>query len=266
MRGPARAGRALSWNLTGIYKAVIFDLGKVLIHFDFKRGYQALEGLCPYPAAEIPQRIGSSDLVERFETGLVEPRDFVAQLSRILDLNVDYDGFCAIWNSIFTDPLIPEAMLEGLAARYRLLLLSNTNAIHFEAIRRNYPLLRHFHALILSYEVKAMKPRAGHLRQGRGARWLPARRVLLHGRYRRLRGSRACAGYRRRAVSFGRADPGGTRGARHPLARRIKKPGVLRGRPAEEPYRSARRWRMARVEEIVTPTIRRVPGRPLPSP
>jgi putative hydrolase of the HAD superfamily len=160
MRGPARAGRALSWNLTGIYKAVIFDLGKVLIHFDFKRGYQALEGLCPYPAAEIPKRIGSSDLVERFETGMVEPRDFVAQLSRILDLNVDYDGFCTIWNSIFTDPLIPEAMLEGLAARYRLLLLSNTNAIHFEAIRRNYPLLRHFHALILSYEVKAMKPQA----------------------------------------------------------------------------------------------------------
>ncbi len=146
--------------MTGIYKAVIFDLGKVLIHFDFKRGYQALEGICPYSTPEIRQRIGSSGLVERFETGLVEPRDFVAQLSRILDLNVDYDGFCAIWNSIFTDPLIPEAMLEGLAARYRLLLLSNTNAIHFEGIRRNYPLLRYFHALILSYEVKAMKPQA----------------------------------------------------------------------------------------------------------
>ncbi len=129
------------------------------MYFDFKRGYQALEGLCPYPAAEIPERIGTSNLVERFETGLIEPRDFVAQLSRILELNVDYEGFCAIWNSIFTDTLIPDAMLEGLAARYRLLLLSNTNVIHFEGIRRNYPLLlRHFHGLILSYEVKAMKP------------------------------------------------------------------------------------------------------------
>jgi len=36
-------------------------------------------------------------------------------------------------------------MLEGLAARYRLVLLSNTNAIHFEAIRENYHFLRHFH-------------------------------------------------------------------------------------------------------------------------
>ena len=50
-------------------------------------------------------------------------------------------------------------LLAGLSRRYRLLPLSNTNAIHFEMIRKNYPLLRHFHDLILSYEVKAMKPR-----------------------------------------------------------------------------------------------------------
>ncbi len=62
-----------------MYKAIIFDLGKVLVHFDFKRGYQQLEGLCPYPAAEIPRRLGTTGLVERFETGLIEPRDFVAQ-------------------------------------------------------------------------------------------------------------------------------------------------------------------------------------------
>jgi len=140
------------------YRAIIFDLGKVLVHFDFKRGYQALEGLCPHTAADIPRRLAGTGLVERFETGLVEPRDFVDQFTRILDLNVDYDRFCDIWSCIFTDTLIPEPIIEGLAARYRLLLLSNTNAIHFEMIRRNYPLLRHFHSLVLSYEVKAMKP------------------------------------------------------------------------------------------------------------
>jgi putative hydrolase of the HAD superfamily len=88
----------------------------------------------------------------------VEPRDFVEQLTRLLDLRVDYDQFCGIWSCIFTDPLIPESIIEGLASRYRLLLLSNTNAIHFDMVRRNYPVLRHFHDLVLSYEVKAMKP------------------------------------------------------------------------------------------------------------
>ena len=140
-------------------KTVIFDLGKVIIPFDFSRGYRAMEKYCHYPAAELPTRIGSTDLVQRFETGLVEPEDFVRQLAKILDLTVTYDQFCEIWSSIFLpDPLIPESMLEGLRRNYRLLLLSNTNAIHFEMIRATYPLLRHFHDYVLSYKVRAMKP------------------------------------------------------------------------------------------------------------
>ncbi len=141
-----------------MYKAIIFDLGKVLVHFDFKRAYRELEGSCPYPAVDIPKRLRPTGLVGRFETGLIEPRDFVEELTRVLELNVDYDRFCEIWSSIFCHALVPESILEGLAARYRLLLMSNTNALHFEMIRRNYPLIRHFHELILSYEVKAMKP------------------------------------------------------------------------------------------------------------
>jgi FMN phosphatase YigB (HAD superfamily) len=140
------------------YKAVIFDLGRVLVNFDFQRGYRALEGLCPYSAAEIPVRIQSSGLVKRFETGLIGPRDFYAQFSERLGLTIDYSRFCEIWTSIFTEALLPESLLESLAARYRLVLLSNTNPIHFEMIHAAYPHLRHFHRLILSHEVKAMKP------------------------------------------------------------------------------------------------------------
>ena len=97
--------------------------------------------------------------MERFETGLVEPRDFVEQMSQTLELRVDYDRFCEIWSSIFTHELLPESMLEGLSRRYRLVLLSNTNALHFDMIRGAYAhLLRHFDDLVLSYEVRAMKP------------------------------------------------------------------------------------------------------------
>jgi len=145
--------------LKRVIRTVIFDLGKVLIPFDFARGYRAMEPLCGYSAADIPRRIGATDLVPRFETGLVEPRDFVAQLSRMLDLNIGYEKFCEVWSCIFLpDTLVPESLLEGLRARYRLVLLSNTNAIHFEMVRERYPMLRHFHEFVLSYEVRAMKP------------------------------------------------------------------------------------------------------------
>jgi putative hydrolase of the HAD superfamily len=141
-----------------MHKAIIFDLGGVLVHFDFGRAFLALAEHCPYPAAGICERIASTGLVERFESGLVEPGDFFAQLSRTLELRADYDGFCRIWNYIFTGPLLPESLLRGLASRYRLLLLSNTNAIHFEMIRQAYPMLRHFDDMVLSYQVGALKP------------------------------------------------------------------------------------------------------------
>jgi putative hydrolase of the HAD superfamily len=141
-----------------VYRAILFDLGKVLVHFDFKPGYRALEALCPHCAADIPRLIAPTGLVERFETGQVGSREFVSELTTLLSLNADYDRFCEIFSGIFDHTLVPESMLEGLARRYRLVLVSNTNPIHFESIRKNYPMLRHFHDIVLSYQVKALKP------------------------------------------------------------------------------------------------------------
>jgi glucose-1-phosphatase len=140
-------------------KTIIFDLGKVIIPFDFKRGYDRMAPLCSYSAEQIPDRLRSCDLVTRFESGEVEPDVFVAEICRILELNVDYGQFCDIWSAIFfPDTLIPESMLEALKQRYRLLLLSNTNAIHWPMVSKRYPLLKHFDEYVLSYRVGALKP------------------------------------------------------------------------------------------------------------
>ena len=140
-------------------RTVIFDLGKVIIPFDFKRGYDRMAPLCGLPAAEIPGRIGSCDLVSRFESGQIEPEPFVEQLSTLIGMKADHELFRDIWSSIFyPDTLIPDEFVEALHRRYRLVLLSNTNAIHFPMVRENYPLLRHFDSYVLSYEVGALKP------------------------------------------------------------------------------------------------------------
>ena len=140
-------------------KAIIFDLGRVIVPFDFRRGYAALEPLCGIPASEIPKRIAATGLVPRFECGEVEPHDFVREFSGQLGIELPYDDFCRIWCSIFLpEPLIPEELLAGLRQNHRLVLLSNTNAIHFEMIRGAFPLLRQFHALVLSYKEGVMKP------------------------------------------------------------------------------------------------------------
>lgn len=140
-------------------KSVIFDLGRVIVPFDFKRAYVRLEPLCGLSASEISARIFPTGLVRRFESGQMEPGPFFEALSRALGLSVSYTEFCEIWMSIFLpETLIPEGLLQEIGSTHRLVLLSNTNEIHFEGIRANYPLLRHFDGFVLSYEVGAMKP------------------------------------------------------------------------------------------------------------
>jgi glucose-1-phosphatase len=140
-------------------KAVIFDLGRVIVPFDFKRGYARLAPLCGLEPADIPHRISTTDLVQRYESGAIQSRDFVRELASHLNFETTYENFCEIWSSIFLpETLIPESMLEGIARNYPLILLSNTNQIHFDMIRENYSLLRHFNKFVLSYEVGAMKP------------------------------------------------------------------------------------------------------------
>lgn len=142
-------------------KALIFDLGKVIIPFDLARGFAALSPHCSLPPEEIPQRISSTGLVPRFEVGQLSPEDFAQQLSAALGLDVDYAKFRELWSSIFLpEPLIPEQLLAALRRRYRMLVLSNTDAIHFPMVLERYPLLRHFDDYILSYQVGAAKPAA----------------------------------------------------------------------------------------------------------
>lgn len=142
-------------------KTILFDLGNVIIPFDFKLAYARLQPLCNYPATEIPARMRRTDLVRRFESGQIGAEQFVKEFSAVLDLSITYHEFCDLWTSIFLpEPLIRESLLAGLAERHRLMILSNTNPIHFEMIQANYPLMRHFHHSVLSYEVGAMKPSA----------------------------------------------------------------------------------------------------------
>ena len=140
-------------------KALIFDLGGVIVPFDFRRGYALMQERCSIPAEEIPKRIGGTDLVRRFETGEVGSREFVGELCGVLGTDLNYDEFCRIWYSIFLPhTLIDDEMIAALAERYRLVLLSNTNQIHFEMLDEGYPILRHFKRRVLSYKVGAMKP------------------------------------------------------------------------------------------------------------
>lgn len=140
-------------------RSLIFDLGRVLVPFDFRRGYEAMSRRCGLPPEEVRARLSSDGLVREFESGAMDAAGFHRRVQQLLGTGVDFHEFREIWFSIFLpETLISDEFIAKLHANFRLVLLSNTNPLHFEMIRERYPILRHFDAFTLSYEVRAMKP------------------------------------------------------------------------------------------------------------
>lgn len=140
-------------------KALIFDLGGVIVPLDFPRGYQLMAERCGLPVEEVRRRLADLNIVVPYESGEVESAEFIDRVCTTLGIRMNEDEFMVFWSNIFgAATLLPESLFESLKGRYRLVLLSNTNDLHWRFIEKNYPLLRHLDHYTLSFRVKAMKP------------------------------------------------------------------------------------------------------------
>jgi putative hydrolase of the HAD superfamily len=163
-----------------MHKAILFDLGGVIVPLDAGRAFAEIESLSGLAGSEARARIAGTGLVEKLETGGIEPRAFAAQIGSVLGLELEFDEFCRIWNGIFPPhTLVPDELLIGLRRRYRLFLVSNTNAIHFPFIERNYPVLSQFDDYVLSYQVGAVKPDPAIYREALARAACPAAECLF---------------------------------------------------------------------------------------
>jgi HAD superfamily hydrolase (TIGR01509 family) len=134
-------------------------MGNVLIPFDINRGYQALSLHSGLPQQEVADRIRLSGLYNAYESGQIETEEFLDRFSSLLGLTLSFDAFREVWNSIFLPhTATSEELILSLKQNHRLVLLSNTNELHYHWLRERYPILHHFDAYTLSYAEKAMKP------------------------------------------------------------------------------------------------------------
>lgn len=134
-------------------------MGNVLVSFDWARGYQALAELCSHSPAEVRRRIKESGLFDTMERGHIEAREAARRVGDLLGFDVPFERFREAWSSIFSpEALFPEDLLAALRRQRRLLLLSNTDVIHYRWILEKYRLLQHFDGFVLSFETGSRKP------------------------------------------------------------------------------------------------------------
>lgn len=139
--------------------AVILDLGNVVVGLDFARAYRAAAKLSSHSPEEIPELIRAANLAQPYERGEISSEEFHRLFCGALDLPLAFPEFVRLWSNMFQPrPILEEDFVRRLSSASKLLLLSNTNEIHFEFIRKEFPLLRYFRDFTLSYRVGALKP------------------------------------------------------------------------------------------------------------
>ena len=140
-------------------EAILFDLGKVLIDFNFETGVQALHASCSISRNRFEEVLWDENSIRRYERGEISTGDFHAYLRETADLSMDLPAFCRTWSSVFLpDLIVSENLLAALKRKYPLILVSNTNEAHVDFIRSNYRVLDYFDRHVFSYEVGSLKP------------------------------------------------------------------------------------------------------------
>jgi glucose-1-phosphatase len=138
-------------------RAVLFDIGNVLLRFDFSL---ALKAVAAHSKIHDPVEIMAS--IERvkigFEDGKIDRPGFLRAAFDVLSYAGTEADFIAAWEDIFEPNAPMISLVEKLHSRLPLYLLSNTSDIHRDYVFRQYPFFACFTAGVYSYEVKASKP------------------------------------------------------------------------------------------------------------
>jgi putative hydrolase of the HAD superfamily len=141
------------------YSAIVFDLGNVLIPFDYTSAIKKLNALETDLGDRFIEYYKSNYHFHRdFERGIISESDFVNKMLEVVDHKIDSETFKKYYSDIFTLNEDVIALLPNLNNKYKLFLLSNTDSIHQKYGWQKYDFLRYFDTLILSHEVGAVKP------------------------------------------------------------------------------------------------------------
>lgn len=153
-------------------RCVIFDFGNVIASFDKNLVWTGLsdltgKGISP---EEAENRVVKSGLEAQFDRGEINTEQFLSRICQGLGLpqekNADIEK---LWRSVFIAPnqtvidLIHQIRERG---GYRLVLASNTNALHYDQIKSQFAQeLLLFDGIVLSYEIRSIKPESGFFEQ-----------------------------------------------------------------------------------------------------
>jgi FMN phosphatase YigB (HAD superfamily) len=141
-------------------RAIISDIGRVIVGVDVSRAMQGLSSSIPLSPKEIWSAIEKDPRFVDLQDGRITARDWHLHIVRRLGGNLTYDQFTQAWNAaLLPETLQPDSLWAGLAKKYRLSLLSNTDPIHVAHMESTFTFFKYFPVRIYSCVVGSSKPK-----------------------------------------------------------------------------------------------------------
>ena len=117
-------------------KAIIFDLGGVLLNIDYRLTIEAFNELGMKNADLFYSKKIQNPIFDKIEVGAINPKEFLDALQKECE-NASIEQVENAWNSILLDlPVNRLDCIKKLKNNYKIFLLSNTNEIHIKAFRK----------------------------------------------------------------------------------------------------------------------------------
>lgn len=147
-------------------KAIAFDFGKVLARFDHMKTCEGLARFSSLTAAEIHRIIFEQGLEKEYDGGKIDSVTFYGSVKEEIKASSDlhFATFARIWGDIFTPNTEIEEPIARICPEIKRILLSNTNELHWEYIKK-LSVIQDFFSdpkfLIRSYVERLRKPEIG---------------------------------------------------------------------------------------------------------
>jgi len=144
---------------SGSFRAVIFDIGRVLIRVDVSRAMSGLASGLSLTPQDVWSAIEKDPRWLDWQEGRISPSDWHLHLTKRLGASLTFEQFAEVWNrALDPNPIHSDSFFEQLSRNYRLALLSNTDPIHMSNEEARFSFFRFFPIRIYSYRVGASKP------------------------------------------------------------------------------------------------------------
>lgn len=140
-------------------KAILCDIGNVMVFFNHELTTKGLAKYSDKDAKYIGAFFLKSKARKKFDIGKLSADELFQNFKLNLNLKLSFEKFKEIWCSCFTSKNADlENLLRKLKNKYRLILLSNTDKIHFNYVKGHYKFMGIFDDFVLSYKVGCLKP------------------------------------------------------------------------------------------------------------